>query len=137
MKEDNALPRQTITRISRRRDFRIAAAVLGAFALAVLTIPARGQEVKVFVSSKGGDRLAPKTSLRFEARPGNKQSAYRIDDGKTYQKIDGFGASFLEAGLVCLNSLDPSEKETVLHAPFDPQSGARLSALKTDRESGV
>jgi glucosylceramidase len=131
MKEDNALPGQTFTRISRHRDFRIAAALLGAFALAVLTIPARGQEVKVIVSSKGGDRLTPKNSLRFEARPGSKQSAFRIDDGKAYQKIDGFGASFLEAGLVCLNSLDPSEQEAVLRALFDPESGAGFSAMKT------
>src|SRR2546422_2475209 len=114
MKEDNALPGQTFTWISRHCDFRIAGALLGAFALAVLTIPARGQEVKVIVSSKGGDRLAPKTSLRFEARPGNKQSAFRIDDGKTYQKIDGFGASFLEAGVGCLHNLDPSEQEAGL-----------------------
>src|SRR2546426_9003842 len=130
MKEDNALPGQTFTRISRHCDFRIAGALLGAFALAVLTIPARGQEVKVIVSSKGGDRLAPKTSLRFEARPGNKQSAFRIDDGKTYQKIDGFGASFLEAGLVCLNSLHPSQQEAALRAPFRPPRGGRFSATK-------
>src|SRR2546425_9657024 len=122
MKEDNALPGQTFTRISRHCDFRIAGALLGAFALAVLTIPARGQEVKVIVSSKGGDRLAPKTSLRFEARPGNKQSAFRIDDGKTYQKIDGFGASFLEAGLGFLHSPRPPRQGTRLHSPLPPQN---------------
>src|SRR2546428_10624437 len=128
MKEDNALPRQTFTRISRHCDFRIAGALLGAFALAVLTIPARGQEVKVIVSSKGGDRLAPKTSLRFEARPGNKQSAFRIDDGKTYQKIDGFGASFLEAGGGWPTSLRPSDKKDRPASPLQPQSCPRLRA---------
>src|SRR5947209_18660459 len=111
MKEDNALPGQTFTRISRHCDFRIAGALLGAFALAVLTIPARGQEVKVIVSSKGGDRLTPKTSLHFEARPGNKQSVFRIAHGKTYEKIDGFVASFLEPGLVSLNFLKPSSQD--------------------------
>src|SRR2546428_14136892 len=116
MKEDNALPGQTFTRISRHCDFRIAGALLGAFALAVLTIPARGQEVKVIVSSKGGDRLTFKTPLRFEARPASKQSAFRIDDGKTYQKIDGFGGSFLEAGRVCLHRLDPSHKTSLVDA---------------------
>ncbi|MGA2202490.1 MAG: glycoside hydrolase family 30 beta sandwich domain-containing protein [Terriglobales bacterium] len=56
---------------------------------------------------------------------------FEINDDIKYQKIDGFGASFLEAGLICINSLPRSERESVLRALFDPEKGAGFSAMKT------
>jgi glucosylceramidase len=94
-------------------------------------IPALGQEVEVYVSSKAGDRIASKKPLRFEARGTPKGPSFRIDDAVTHQTIAGFGASFLEAGMICLNSLEPAEQELVLQALFDPQHGAGFSAMKT------
>ncbi len=90
-----------------------------------------GQEVKLYVSSKAGDRIAPKKSLRFEAQQGAGHASFHINDAVTFQKIDGFGASFLEAGLMCLNSLGPSEQEAVLSSLFNPKTGAGFSAMKT------
>ncbi len=63
------------------------------------------QDVKVVVSSQAGDRLTPKPSLHFGTRAQAETPAIVIDDRVTYQKIDGFGASLLEAGLMCINSL--------------------------------
>ena len=92
--------------------------------------PLWGQEVTVYVSSKAGDRLSAKTPLRFEAAAA-KVPDFQIDDSVKYQTIVGFGASFLEAGLVVLNALPPAEQEAVLRALFDPKTGAGFSAMKT------
>jgi len=89
------------------------------------------QDVQTFVSSKAGDRITPKPVLRFEQKRDAATVNFEIDDLVTYQKIDGFGASFLEAGLICLNSLPQSERESVLRALFDPDKGAGFSAMKT------
>ncbi len=90
-----------------------------------------GQEVKVYVSSMAGNRLARKAPLHFIARATRSAPGFRLNDATVYQKIDGFGASFLEAGMICLNSLDASAQEGVLRAVFDPKEGAGFSAMKT------
>lgn len=89
------------------------------------------QEVKVYVSSLAGDRVTAKPNLGFGSAMDDQPSAFRIDDSVTHQRIVGFGASFLEAGSICLNSLEPSEQERVLSALFDPVRGAGFSAMKT------
>ena len=104
-------------------------AVLASFILASCALTF-AQDVQMFVSSKAGDRITAKPVVRFEDRDGSAVN-FEIDDGITYQKMDGFGASFLEAGLICLNSLPSSERESVLRALFDPDKGAGFSAMKT------
>jgi len=94
-------------------------------------VSARAQEVKRYVSSKQGDRLAPAPSLQFVGSAENKTEAFRIDDTIKYQTIVGFGASFLEAGIVCLNSLPSPDQEQVLRTLFDPVQGAGFTAMKT------
>ncbi|MGA8202859.1 MAG: glycoside hydrolase family 30 beta sandwich domain-containing protein [Candidatus Sulfotelmatobacter sp.] len=89
------------------------------------------QNVQTFVSSRAGDRITRKPILRFERDRDPRAANFEIDDLVTYQKIDGFGASFLEAGLICLNSLPQNERESVLRALFDPDKGAGFSAMKT------
>ncbi|HEV2380449.1 MAG TPA: glycoside hydrolase family 30 protein [Terriglobia bacterium] len=107
-----------------------AAALLFAILFTIALAPLSGQEVKVYVSSKAGDRLSAKKPLRFEpAAP--KVPTFQIDDRVKYQTMIGFGASILEAGLVVLNTLPPAEQETVLRALFDPETGAGFSAMKT------
>jgi glucosylceramidase len=88
------------------------------------------QDVHRFVSSKAGDRISPKAVVHFEGRNSSPVN-FVINDEVKYQKIEGFGASFLEAGLICLNSLPASERESVLRALFDSEKGAGFSAMKT------
>ena len=111
-------------------DKRCLAMFLGVFLLmsGVATV---AQGVQTLVSSKAGDRITPKPILRFEPARDSGAANFEIDDAVTYQKMDGFGASFLEAGLICLNSLPASERESVLRALFDPEKGAGFSAMKT------
>jgi glucosylceramidase len=96
-----------------------------------LIFPAFSQEVAVYVTSKAGDRIASKPALHFVAKATRSEPDFRIDDTTTYQKIDGFGASLLEAGPICLDSLDVSAREAILRALFDAQQGAGFSAMKT------
>jgi glucosylceramidase len=91
-----------------------------------------GQQVDVVVSSKAGERLAMHPSLSFKSeRTASETNCFQIEDTRTFQTIAGFGASFLEAGLICLNSLPPREQEKVLEMIFDPVRGAGFSAMKT------
>ena len=92
---------------------------------------ARAQEVKVVVSSQAGDRLAVKPPAHFEARGKSGVPAYHIETGVMLQRMVGFGASFLEAGMLCLNDLPPANQEAVFRSLFDPVEGAGLSAMKT------
>jgi len=48
-----------------------------------------------------------------------------------YQKIAGFGASIMEAGLMTLNTLPVDKQEEVLRALFDAKDGAGFTAMKT------
>ena len=58
-----------------------------------------------------------------------------VDPSTTYQTIDGFGASFLEAGMVNLNRLvelqGQSAADDVMRRLFDPVTGAGFSLMKT------
>jgi len=107
-----------------------AVATLAIFFLVACTATV-AQDVRRFVSSKAGDRMSSKPTLRFEQDRDSSIVRFEIDDDVNYQRIDGFGASFLEAGLICLNSLPPGERESVLRALFDPAKGAGFSAMKT------
>jgi glucosylceramidase len=60
-----------------------------------------------------------------------EKPSFRLDESVVHQEIAGFGASFLEAGMICLNSLDSQQQESVLRALFDPKDGAGFSAMKT------
>jgi glucosylceramidase len=114
----------------RQKKERRLVAVLASFLLTSCALTV-GQDVQTFVSSKAGDRITPRSVLHFQQDQDPSIVNFEIDDGIAYQKMDGFGASFLEAGLICLNSLPASERESVLRALFDPEKGAGFSAMKT------
>jgi glucosylceramidase len=57
---------------------------------------------------------------------------FTVDRTVRHQRIDGFGASFLESGLVVLNSLPTREaQDDVLRRLFDLETGAGFSIMKT------
>jgi glucosylceramidase len=90
------------------------------------------QDVQIYVSSKSGDRLATKPFAHFQEQSQGAGVKFEINDAIGYQKMEGFGASLLEAGLICLNDLPPAEQERVLRSLFDPETGAGFSAMKTE-----
>jgi glucosylceramidase len=89
------------------------------------------QSVKIYVSSQAGDRLTPKPAVEFTPIQKEEKATFRVNDSMTFQTISGFGASFLEAGLICLNSLEPPAQEEVLERLFDSGRGAGYTAMKT------
>jgi glucosylceramidase len=83
------------------------------------------------VSSKAGDRIAPKARIPLRPAASAGPATFRIDDNSSLQRIDGFGATFLEAGMMCLRTLDKPRQDALLASLFDPVKGAGFSAMKT------
>ena len=108
----------TIRKISWWRPALLAAVLCFSFATT------RAQTVKIHVSSKAGDRLSAKPDLLFSETKPSAGSTFQINDTVEYQKIDGFGASIMEAGLITLNTLPADKQEEVLRSLFDPKQGA-------------
>lgn len=102
------------------------------FAAAVFSAgSAPAQEVTIFRSSLSGERLAPLPSLHFTADAVPAEGGFKIDERAAQQRMLGFGASFLEAGMICLNSLEPVARDKVFEALFNPEVGAGFTAMKT------
>ena len=89
------------------------------------------QTVKLYVSSKAGDRLTAKPDTPFSNGQAANGETFQINDAVKHQRIAGFGASIMEAGLMTLNTLPPDKQEDVLRALFDPKNGAGYTAMKT------
>jgi glucosylceramidase len=89
-----------------------------------------GVAVNVYTSSQEGDRLTRKPDLYF-GDDGSSLPTLAVQEETRYQEIAGFGASFNEAGMVCLNSLDAAAQDRVLEALFDPVTGAGFTAIKS------
>jgi glucosylceramidase len=113
---------------------RAAAWTLFALALsAPIGAPAVAQRIDVVVSSEAGDRLASKPPIVFRATAGEATpaGAILVDDSERHQKILGFGASFNEAGMICINSLAPAAQEALLKSVFDARTGAGFTMMKS------
>lgn len=95
----------------------------------VCVTAAFGQEVAIYVSSRAGDRLTPKPPVRFVPQERANRPLFRIMTGDMFQRMDGFGASFQEAGMICLNSLPRAKQADVLRSLFDARRGAGFSAM--------
>ncbi len=89
------------------------------------------QTAKLHVSSKAGDRLSAKPDVQFSDIKLAPGATFEINGDMKLQKIDGFGASIMEAGIMTLNTLPADKQEEVLRALFDPQEGAGYTAMKT------
>ncbi len=100
-------------------------------AIAFAVTGLNAQTVKLHVSSKGGDRISAKPDAQFSEGKASGGTTFQINDSTRYQKIAGFGASLMEAGLMTLNTLPEDKQEEVLRALFDPKVGAGYTAMKT------
>src|SRR5207245_11156789 len=103
--------------------------LLQAVIVLLTCLPAAAQDVQIYMSSKAGDRFTSKPELHFEQRTGSGSTGFEIDDSVAFQRMDGFGASMLEAGLIILNDLPPADQESGLPALSDPNEGGGCTAL--------
>jgi len=97
----------------------------------VRCIDFQGPKISVYSSSQDGDRLSKKTEVRFEKEKGSSLPEITVNEGTRFQKIEGFGATFNEAGMVCLNALSVDIQDNVLKSLFDPDSGAGYTVMKS------
>jgi glucosylceramidase len=88
-------------------------------------------DITVYSSSLDGDRLTKSSGYQFSSEKDLSSSVIKIDEQTHFQKIDGFGATFNEAGMLCLNSLKSETKDSVLKMLFDPESGAGYTLMKS------
>ena len=86
--------------------------------------------ISVYSSSQDGDRMTRKNDIHFTSDNQSSMEVIKIDEGIQFQKIEGFGATFNEAGMICLNSLNPEKKDSVLKMMFEPDSGAGYTVMK-------
>jgi glucosylceramidase len=87
--------------------------------------------ITVYSSSQDGDRLSKKTDVPFTSEKESMLPVIKIDEGTRFQKVDGFGATFNEAGMICLNSLKAETQDSVLKTLFEPESGAGFTLMKS------
>lgn len=91
----------------------------------------KNTEITVYSSSQDGDRLTMKGGSTFTSDMESSLPVIMVDEKTLFQKMDGFGATFNEAGMICLNSLPAETKESVLQNLFDPESGAGFTLMKS------
>jgi len=100
---------------------------------------AAAQEVQCITSSAEGKRLQVSTITTIVDAPiPLKNMMLYLDKNEIliqpewkFQKIDGFGASFLEAGMICANSLAVKDKEALFESLFDSIKGSGFSVMKS------
>ena len=91
----------------------------------------QGNQVSVYVSSLAGDRMTKSSDMQFKPATESASGSITIDETVKYQKMEGFGATFNEAGMICLNSLEASSRDSVLRNLFDPVAGAGYTLMKS------
>ncbi len=91
----------------------------------------RGPSVSVYVSAKEGDRLAKKADIQFVSDKNSSLHSIKVDEATRYQSIEGFGATFNESGMICLNALTPETRNNLLKSLFDSTTGAGFSLMKS------
>jgi glucosylceramidase len=102
-----------------------------AILITVQCVGPKGPDISIYSSSSDGDRLTRKQNIQFSSFNASLVDVITVDDKTRFQKIDGFGASFNEAGMICLNSLGEKARDTVLKMLFDPGSGAGFNIMKS------
>lgn len=92
----------------------------------------KGNMVKIYTSSRAGDRLKRVSDKQFTS---NKNSALSpiitVDENTVFQKIEGFGATFNEAGMICIRSLSPKAQKQLFRSLFDSVQGAGYTLMKS------
>ena len=120
----------------KKKHFKIALLIRNLLLLSILLAGVQCQRSKdsvitVISSSQDGDRLKRRTDLQFTTDKESSLPVINVYEEIRFQKIDGFGASFNEAGMICLNSLGEEARNNVLKMLFDPDAGAGYTLMKS------
>lgn len=105
--------------------------VMSTFLVNIHCIRSNESDITIYSSSQDGDRLSKRPGLSFISDKELSLPVIKVDETTRFQKIDGFGASFNEAGMISLNSLNPEIQDSVLKMLFDPDYGAGYTLMKS------
>jgi len=87
--------------------------------------------IQVFRTAKNTpDRLALKAPLAFHEET-CEAPGIRVDAGKCFQTIEGFGGAFTEASAHTYYKMNPEKRAEILKAYFDPVTGIGFSLCRT------
>lgn len=94
-------------------------------------VHAANEVVGVWLTTADGSaQLTQQPSITFTSdTPYNPLTIY-VDDSRTYQQIDGFGASLTDSSAWLLSGLSPVTRTAVMHSLFDPLTGIGMSFLR-------
>jgi glucosylceramidase len=73
--------------------------------------------------------LHDRGTVPFTAGPSGELTI-TVDPSRTYQTVDGFGASITDSSAAVLYRLDPAARERAMRSLFDPAVGIGVSALR-------
>lgn len=90
------------------------------------------QNIKLYHSTGESELFMEKNREQLSPFSSDSQAiTVRIDEGKTYQEIDGFGASFTDSSAYLMNQvLTTEQRQEAMKKLFDPAEGIGLSVLR-------
>jgi glucosylceramidase len=93
---------------------------------------ADGQTVSVWLTTDDlANRLTPQPSTAFAADSGTNSLTIDIDEGRVFQTMTGFGASFTDsAAWLVYTKLSSSQRSAVMNDLFNTSSGIGLNMLR-------
>jgi len=108
----------------------VAAVLVTTSAPAAAGPPAGQPAARVWVTTPDGAlRLSDAGAVAFH-RGGSANVTISVDPSRTYQRMDGFGASITDSSAAVLSTLDRGSRDRVMAALFSPRSGDGLSLLR-------
>ncbi len=90
--------------------------------------PATGVEVWV-TTPDGAELLHQRPSVAFQ-RGASARTTITVDPGRTFQRMDGFGASITDSSAAVLSGLPPADRDAALRRLFDPAQGIGISMVR-------
>jgi glucosylceramidase len=119
----------------RQRRFFVVLGAVAALTAAVVP-PASasadrgGPAARVWVTTPDrAELMHDRGTVAFGPGPSD-QLTITVDPSRTYQRMDGFGASITDSSAAVLYRLDPAERERAMRSLFDPERGIGVSALR-------
>jgi glucosylceramidase len=119
----------------RQRRFFV---VVGAAALVAGVVPpavasaghAPAPAARVWVTTPDqAELMHDRGTVPFTAGP-SSELTITVDPSRTYQSVDGFGASITDSAAAVLYRLDPAERDRAMRSLFDSRQGIGISALR-------
>jgi glucosylceramidase len=121
------------------RQRRLTVALGAAAALTVSAVPSaaasssdgsHGPAAHVWVTSPDRSELLHDRGTIPFTTAASSELTIAVDPSRTYQAIDGFGASITDSSAAVLYRLGPAARERALRSLFDPGQGIGVSALR-------